>query len=55
VRERPIETGALLDDGVVVVKGLSGGETVVTAGANLLREGQKVRIAAAANGNASAR
>ncbi|MGE0802141.1 MAG: efflux RND transporter periplasmic adaptor subunit [Lautropia sp.] len=47
VRARPIETGALLDDAVVVVKGLAGGETVVTAGANLLREGQKVRVAAA--------
>jgi RND family efflux transporter MFP subunit len=44
VRSQAIETGAILDDGVVVEKGLQGGETIVTAGANLLREGQRVRM-----------
>jgi multidrug efflux system membrane fusion protein len=45
VRSQPVETGPILDDAVVVEQGLRGGETVVTAGANLLREGQKVRMA----------
>jgi len=45
VASRPVETGALLDDNVVVENGLAGGETIVTAGANLLREGQRVRLA----------
>jgi RND family efflux transporter MFP subunit len=45
VRARPVTTGALLDDAVVVQEGLRGGETIVTAGANLLREGQQVRLA----------
>ena len=45
VRSQPVETGAILDDAVVIRNGLKGGETVVTAGANLLREGQKVRMA----------
>ncbi len=44
VKARRIESGAIVDEGVVVVAGLAGGETVVTAGANLLREGQKVRL-----------
>jgi RND family efflux transporter MFP subunit len=45
VRSQPIETGMILDDAVVVDKGLLGGETIVTAGANLLREGQRVKLA----------
>lgn len=44
VRSQPVTTGAILDDAVVIEAGLQGGETVVTAGANLLREGQKVRM-----------
>ena len=44
VRSQAIETGAVLDDSVVVEKGLRGGETIITAGANLLREGQQVRL-----------
>ena len=55
VRSQPIETGALLDDAVVVTRGLAGGETIVTAGANLLREGQKVRVTDAARADGSAR
>jgi RND family efflux transporter MFP subunit len=46
VRSQPVAVGALLDDAVVIDQGLQGGETIVTAGANLLREGQKVRAAA---------
>lgn len=46
VRSRPVTIGALLDEVAVIEQGLQGGETVVTAGANLLREGQKVRAAA---------
>ncbi|NLD56279.1 MAG: efflux RND transporter periplasmic adaptor subunit [Burkholderiaceae bacterium] len=53
VQSRPVTLGALLDDAVVIEQGLRGGETVVTAGANLLREGQKVR--AAASSQAAAR
>ena len=45
VRAQSIETGAMLDDAVVVNQGLRGGEIIVTAGANLLREGQQVRLA----------
>ena len=45
VRAQPVTTGAILDDAVVVVEGLHGGEIIVTAGANLLREGQQVRFA----------
>ncbi len=44
VSSQPVETGALLDDAVVVNEGLRGGEIIVTAGANLLREGQQVRL-----------
>ncbi|MGE0315020.1 MAG: efflux RND transporter periplasmic adaptor subunit [Lautropia sp.] len=47
VKARRIEGGAIVDDGLVVASGLAAGETVVTAGANLLREGQAVRIASA--------
>jgi membrane fusion protein, multidrug efflux system len=45
VRSQPVTTGAILDDAVIVQEGLQGGETIVTAGANLLREGQQVRVA----------
>jgi RND family efflux transporter MFP subunit len=45
VRSQPVTTGAILDEAVVVQEGLQGGETIVTAGANLLREGQQVRVA----------
>ncbi len=48
VRSQPVQTGAILDDAVVIESGLKGGETIVTAGANLLREGQKVRVPATA-------
>jgi len=40
----PVSTGGFLDDKVRIVAGLSAGDRVVTAGANLLTEGQKVRL-----------
>ncbi len=39
-----VKLGAISDDGVVIVEGLKEGDTVVTAGANLLQPGQKVRL-----------
>ncbi len=48
VSARAVVAGRLDDDSVAIDSGLSGGESLVTAGANLLREGQQVRVAAAA-------
>lgn len=45
VKSVPVRTGGLLDDAVRVVSGLEPGMRVVTAGASLLIEGQKVRLA----------
>jgi RND family efflux transporter MFP subunit len=44
VRPVPVTLGASRDEGVVVTQGLKGGEIIVTAGANLLQPGQKVRL-----------
>lgn len=44
VQPVPVTLGASRDEGVVVTQGLRGGETIVTAGANLLQPGQKVRL-----------
>lgn len=44
VRSVPVATGGLLDDSVRIVSGLKPGDRVVTAGASLLVEGQKVRL-----------
>lgn len=52
VRAVPVRTGGLLDDAVRIVEGLAPGMRVVTAGANLLVEGQKVRLADPAQGAA---
>ncbi|MBD3296145.1 MAG: efflux RND transporter periplasmic adaptor subunit [Candidatus Omnitrophica bacterium] len=43
VTSRPVELGRLAASGVEIVSGLKGGEYVVTAGGNMLREGQKVQ------------
>jgi RND family efflux transporter MFP subunit len=43
-RARPVVTGGVGTDAVIVVSGLAAGERVVVAGAQLLREGQKVRV-----------
>jgi len=48
VRRVAVTLGASRDEGVVVTQGLEGGELVVTAGANLLQPGQKVRLVEAA-------
>ena len=44
VRPVPVVTAGLLDDSVRIVRGISRGDRVVTAGASLLVEGQKVRL-----------
>lgn len=44
VSSRPVTTGRLDDTSVAITTGLAGGEQLVTAGANLLREGQPVRV-----------
>lgn len=44
VRPVPVGTAGLQGDQVLVVDGLSAGDRVVTAGANLLEAGQKVRV-----------
>jgi hypothetical protein len=43
---KPVEVklGASTNDGVTVASGLKAGDLVVTAGANLLQPGQKVRL-----------
>lgn len=43
-----VTLGASRDEGVVITQGLKGGDIVVTAGANLLQPGQKVRLVDAA-------
>jgi RND family efflux transporter MFP subunit len=43
VAPKPVRTGAYREDGVVVLDGLAGGETIVTVGVNQLVPGQKVR------------
>ena len=44
VRARPVVLGAASGNRVVISKGLSAGDEVVVAGANLLRDGQKVQL-----------
>ncbi len=39
-----VKLGETTNDGIVVASGLKAGDTVVTAGANLLQVGQKVRV-----------
>ena len=48
VNLRAVELGAAHDDHVLVTAGLAPGETVVIAGVHMLHEGQKVRLAGAA-------
>lgn len=55
VEARDVKLGSAQNDSVLVVDGLKGGETVVTAGVHMLQSGQKVRLndmvtAAAAGG-----
>jgi hypothetical protein len=44
VSRRKVTKGSLTPAGIVVTDGLQLGEWVVTAGVNLLQEGQKVTI-----------
>lgn len=46
VATRPVKLGSAQDDKVLVVDGLAGGETVVTAGVHMLHAGQKVAVVA---------
>ena len=55
VSSRKVKTGRILDTAVVVTEGLAAGDRVVTAGANLLREGQQVRLVEAARQDGGAR
>ncbi|HMN82910.1 MAG TPA: efflux RND transporter periplasmic adaptor subunit [Burkholderiaceae bacterium] len=48
VRLQPIRTGGFVDERVRVVDGLKAGDRVVTAGANLLIDGQRIKLADAA-------
>ncbi len=43
VNRRPVQIGNLISGGYVIDAGLEPGEIIATAGANFLREGQKVR------------
>ena len=45
VTAREIKLGAAQNDSVIVVKGLAGGETVVSAGVHMLQAGQQVKVA----------
>ncbi len=54
VKPVDVTLGASRDEGVVVTRGLKGGDIVVTAGANLLRPGQKVRLVEAVTGKPNA-
>ena len=44
VKLTPVEVGRYAEQGVVITAGLSGGETVVTAGVHKLQAGQQVRL-----------
>jgi membrane fusion protein, multidrug efflux system len=44
VRAVEVKVGANTNDGVAIAEGLKAGDIVVTAGANLLQPGQKVRV-----------
>ncbi|HQW37618.1 MAG TPA: efflux RND transporter periplasmic adaptor subunit, partial [Usitatibacteraceae bacterium] len=48
VAKRPVTVGQYREDGATIVAGLAAGETVVAAGVHKLREGQAVRLPAAA-------
>lgn len=48
VATRPVTLGSAQDDSVLIASGLTGGETVVTAGVHMLHAGQKVKSVAAA-------
>lgn len=43
-RLRPIEIGPVVGTDIVVLRGLNGGDEVITSGANLLEDGQRVEV-----------
>jgi RND family efflux transporter MFP subunit len=47
-KRRAVETGGVTDDGVVILKGLAEGDRVITRGASMVRDGDQVRVAVAA-------
>jgi membrane fusion protein, multidrug efflux system len=55
VATRPVQLGGATGDSVIVISGLQGGETVVTAGVHMLFAGQKVRVVPAAQAVAQAK
>jgi RND family efflux transporter MFP subunit len=52
-RFQPIQTGLVQEDWVEITQGLQEGDTVVTLGANLLNDGDRIRVAGAAREEAS--
>ena len=44
-RRRAVETGGVSDRGVTVLKGLSAGDSVITRGASMVRDGDAVSVA----------
>lgn len=44
-RRRAVETGGVGDEGVTILKGLADGESVITRGASMVRDGDAVSIA----------
>jgi multidrug efflux pump subunit AcrA (membrane-fusion protein) len=51
---KPVDVARYDADTVFIAGGLAKGDTVITAGINTLREGQKVRLADAASGGSIA-
>ena len=47
-RLRPVESGPLLKDGIVILRGIAPGEEVAASGSFKLRDGALVRVAAPA-------
>ena len=43
VTHRPVKTGAVTGNDIVVLEGLEPGDRIVTAGVSFLRDGMKVR------------
>ena len=41
---RPVEIGPVIGADITVVRGLADGDEVITSGANLLKDGQRVEV-----------